>query len=165
MKLSTLLTYITTQDNEFFYYKTAKAFCYGVLPIHIDDQGRYFTILVKGKRKLSFPKGKKEYKEHPIECATRETREETGLVVGRDYKFIRTRRMLYDNTLTNQVATQYFPVLVFDKKELASEDETEIYHVGWYSEEDIQKLTPEDICDVRKYMILNFIREHRQHTH
>jgi len=157
-------SYILKEDNnELFYYKTINtALCYGVIPIYIDQDGVFHTIFVKGKRKLSFPKGKKENNEMPLQCAIRETREETSLELGKHYTFIRTNKMYYDFLKNNSISTQYFPVKVFDKyTDLQSEDGDEIHSVKWYSEHEIEQLGEDLICNRRKYIFLEYIKEYK----
>ena len=43
-----------------------------------------YLFLVTGNT-LDFPKGQKDHGEYPFDCATRETREECGLLLDRDY--------------------------------------------------------------------------------
>ncbi len=43
-----------------------------------------YLFLVTGKT-LDFPKGQKDHGEYPFDCAVRETKEECGLVLDRDY--------------------------------------------------------------------------------
>ena len=48
------------------------------------DNDILYLFLVTNN-KLDFPKGQKEHGEYPFDCATRETKEECGLCLDRDY--------------------------------------------------------------------------------
>jgi len=163
MRLNTIVAFINTKDNDFFHYKIVKAQCYGIIPIYQDKNGILWTIYVRGKKRLSFPKGAKEHKEHPIYCAVRETKEEVGLENNIHYKFLKTVNIYNDYTQTKDIGTQYFPVKVFDKYELISEDGDEITECKWYSESDVKALTEQDICKERQMIALNYMNEYRKY--
>ena len=48
------------------------------------DNDILYLFLVTGNN-LDFPKGQKDHGEYPFDCAVRETKEECGLLLGRDY--------------------------------------------------------------------------------
>jgi 8-oxo-dGTP pyrophosphatase MutT (NUDIX family) len=152
--------FVTTQDNEFFYYKLISAKCFGTIPLYYDiDTHQIFTVFVKNGKKLSFPKGTRELNEHPLFCAVRETKEECGLELGKDYKFMKTVNVYNDFYKDVYPATQYFPTIVFHKATLVCEDDDEIIGCQWYNRDDVMNLTENDICDVRKHLALTAMDE------
>lgn len=157
-------TYIFQEKGGYITIKTTNyAYCYGFIPLYIDNDGKYWTILVKGKNKLSFPKGSKEDGEKPLDTAIREMREETSLEYGSHYSFLPTDDTFVDFLRNGRICTQYYPVMVNEKYDnLQSEDGDEIQDVKWYSQDDIEKLTRHDICDRRKHLFFQCIHEQKQ---
>lgn len=156
--------FVLTQDNEFFYYKIISTKCYGTVPIYYDDKNNeLYTVFVSNGKKLSFPKGTRENNEHPLFCAVRETKEECGLELGKDYTFMKTTRIYNDMYKNKYPATQYFPTIVSYKKQLVCEHDDEIIDCSWYSMHDVMYLTEKDICHTRKHIALSIMNEFKKY--
>jgi NADH pyrophosphatase NudC (nudix superfamily) len=89
------------------------------------------VCLVQGKKtcKWSFPKGHLNRGETPFQCASRETREETGIQIP-----WQTHRPI------KLVAGWYY--IIFVDKEYSCDifDQNEIIQVGWFSIEEVQQM-------------------------
>jgi len=136
---TTIKTYVCTDDKCFYYKTISNLPCYGTIPIYIENNQPYTILVTKPKTMHSFPKGRIESNEHPLECAMRETFEETQLEAGKDYTWLYTNRTLCD-VKDGNIITQYFPVLCKHKKEVMPIKGDCIEYAKWLSFEDIFKL-------------------------
>lgn len=88
---------------------------FGIIPLrHFGNQWEVFLILHKHGNHWGFPKGKGDHGEEPLESATRELKEETGLVVEKllpmepiseEYSFYRGGKKV-------RKRVHYFPAIV-----------------------------------------------------
>lgn len=121
---------------------------YGIIPIHRTEQGiEVFVVHQRGSAGdtlWTFPKGKEEEGETPIETALRELKEETGLVVDTpnearpypiEYTFVR------DGTQIEKVTT-YFVGYAIDRAHTLQEEE--IIDAKWLApDKAVEQLTHE----------------------
>jgi bis(5'-nucleosidyl)-tetraphosphatase len=98
---------------------------FGIIPLK-EDNGVWFVLLIlhQGGRHWAFPKGHGNPGETPLESATRELKEETGLDI---------QKLLQDTPLMERYqfhrkhevvikTVQYFPALVHGKLQLQAEE-------------------------------------------
>lgn len=106
-----------------FYHKVYGSVC-------ISNANR--ILLVKGRKtgKWSFPKGHKQRFEGFLDCAKRETLEETGIDLGAK-KYIACHKL--------SVGEYYFFDLEEEEEPVVG-DQTEVEDAGWYSIEEIGAL-------------------------
>ena len=100
-------------------YTPAKFKVYGCVCMTLDNK----ILLVKGKKtgKWSFPKGHREVSESYLECALRETREETGVDL-KELKAVAYHRLSVG---------EYFFYEVGAEMPITIEDTTEIQEAKW----------------------------------
>jgi bis(5'-nucleosidyl)-tetraphosphatase len=101
-------------------------------------------LLVKGRRggKWSFPKGHREDGETNLECALRETVEETGLDLSE-----KTPATSY-----NLYAGEYFYFAMEDEPEPQPQDVGEIAEAKWVTENEMRSMRVN--VDVNRYLLL-----------
>ena len=79
---------------------------YGVIPIYVIDGEKYFLLIQQYSGSWAFPKGHSESTETPLQSATRELEEETGITncdilddrtFSEDYVFMRNKKLIRKN--------------------------------------------------------------------
>jgi NADH pyrophosphatase NudC (nudix superfamily) len=90
--------------------------------ILISKDGKICLVQGRSTRKWSFPKGHPNQGESPFQCASRETTEETGIVIP-----WQTHRPV-------KLAIGYYYIIFVDEQyQPCSRDSREIIQVGWFS--------------------------------
>lgn len=105
---------------------TRKEHCYGIIPLCKKQDGWYVFLVQHHKNAFwGFPKGHKELHETPLQTATRELVEETGLQVKsllREEPLIEHYTFLHENTKIEKTVSFYFAITtteaIIDQKEL-----------------------------------------------
>jgi len=124
----------------------------GVIPVIKTDQGwNVFLIYQYGSSGdvfWTFPKGHLEAGESPLEAATRELLEETGIVatLREDIAFEQAYTFLYEGCQIEKKVTYYLGIA---SSTSFSIQEDEVQEAGWFSfEEAAQKLTHDSAKEI-----------------
>lgn len=123
-----------------------KPHCCGII---IFDSNNIRTVIVKTPRGyLGFPKGKREGNESDLECAFRETLEETGL--DKD-DLILTEQYIDEISKKGSICVRYFIAHLKNDNVTFKWDLSELSDVQWYSIDDIYNV--ENIKEIRKNIL------------
>jgi 8-oxo-dGTP pyrophosphatase MutT (NUDIX family) len=100
--------------------------------------------------KWSFPKGHKSTaNEQPLDCAQRETWEETGILLGKNYLEV-----------LQLAAGKYFIYKLEDEPTLSTHDEAEIMDMRWVDLMDLDGFN--NNCDIRSYIMRGHLARHKE---
>lgn len=133
------MVYIATPfPAPFAHYRPRSQKVYGV----ICTSPAKTLLLVRGRKtgKWSFPKGHLKGSEMAQECALRELREETGLVM-EPSRFSHTMKLF---------AGEYFIYHMGGEMPACPEDDEEVCETGWFSYEEIHRMDVN--ADIKKFM-------------
>ena len=124
----------------FAHYKPRSHKVYGVICMSTN----HTILLVRGRQtnKWSFPKGHLKGSEMAHECALREFREETGILLEPN-RFSKIIKLF---------AGEYY-VYHTTEMDVVPEDNSEICDAGWFTLRDIHAMDIADVnADIKKYM-------------
>jgi len=121
---------------------------YGTIIFSAD--GRILIVQGRETGKWSFPKGhKNDVKEAPLECALRETWEESGLILGNEYL-----------EMLQLAAGRYFVYRLEDEPTLLSHDNNEIMDMRWVELDSLGGMN--NNCDIRSYIVRGHMERHKK---
>lgn len=103
---------------------------YGCICLNANEK----ILLVLGRRagKWSFPKGHMKSEESAHRCALRELYEETGICIDSDTKYMGEKKLPIG---------QYFIYEMDHEPTLAVNDTAEVEDIGWFSIDEIKKMS------------------------
>ncbi len=116
---------------------------YGFIPFHKDEHGLKVFLIHQygsgGDTLWTFPKGRGEEGETPIQTALREVKEETGLEIESydESKTVRTSYVFNRGNERIEKTSTYFVGFVKDPQFVIQE--AEVKEAGWFSLDDAQK--------------------------
>lgn len=117
--------------------------------IVLSSKGRVLIVQGRETGKWSFPKGHKNKNAEPaLDCALRETWEETGLTLGKDYLEI-----------LQLAAGKYFVYKVEEELKLETHDSKEIMDMRWTELNNLENFN--NNCDVRSYIMRGHMLRHK----
>lgn len=116
--------------SKFGFKRKKEEICGTIIKTKIDDIEKYALVCGKYTMKWSFPKGHRKIREDPIDCAIRETQEETGISIKMEPEGI-----LRLNTGTYFIFSfdQIVPLNPLDQKEIAD--------ANWFTMDEMGKLS------------------------
>lgn len=118
--------------------------------IIFSSTGRILIVQGRETGKWSFPKGHKNNEEEPpLECALRETWEESGILLGKGYL-----------EMLQLAAGRYFIYRLEDEPSLLSHDNVEIMDMRWVPLDALS--TYNNNCDVRSYLMRGHMERHKK---
>ena len=118
--------------------------------IIFSSTGRILIVQGRETGKWSFPKGHKNNDEEPpLECALRETWEESGILLGKGYL-----------EMLQLAAGRYFVYRLEDEPKLMSHDNEEIMDMRWVGLDCLADYN--NNCDVRSYLIRGHMERHKK---
>jgi 8-oxo-dGTP pyrophosphatase MutT (NUDIX family) len=118
--------------------------------IIFSSAGRILIVQGRETGKWSFPKGhKNNAEEQPLECALRETWEESGLLLGKGYL-----------EMLQLAAGRYFVYRLEDEPALLSHDNNEIMDMRWVPLDSLA--THNNNCDIRSYLMRGHMERHKK---
>lgn len=116
--------------SKFNFRKKKEEICGTILKSSKDGQDRYALVCGKYTMKWSFPKGHKKLRENPIECALRETKEETGILIEQEPEHV------------VKLNTGVYFVFSFDANiPLKPLDKREIADAQWFTKDEMKNLS------------------------
>lgn len=110
-------------------YQPPELKVYGCICISTNNR----VLLVKGRKskKWSFPKGHRENTDYStLECALRELKEETGLVLRNNYLCVKKYK-----------AAEYYIYSMSEESRLIPYDTREIEDAGWFTFDEVKELS------------------------
>jgi 8-oxo-dGTP pyrophosphatase MutT (NUDIX family) len=117
--------------------------------IILSSKGRILIVQGRETGKWSFPKGhKNKNAEAALDCALRETWEETGLSLGKNYLEI-----------LQLAAGKYFVYKVDDELILETHDSKEIMDMRWTELNNLENFN--NNCDIRSYIMRGHMLRHK----
>lgn len=118
--------------------------------IIFSSQGRILIVQGRETGKWSFPKGHKSTaNEQPLDCAQRETWEETGISLGKNYLEV-----------LQLAAGKYFIYKLEDEPVLSTHDEAEIMDMRWVDLDNLDGFN--NNCDIRSYIMRGHLARHKE---
>ena len=118
--------------------------------IIFSSHGRILIVQGRETGKWSFPKVHKSFvKEQPLDCAQRETWEETGIQLGNDYLEV-----------LQLAAGKYFVYKLDAEPVLQTHDQEEIMDMRWVELGDLEGFN--NNCDIRSYIMRGHLVRHKE---
>jgi 8-oxo-dGTP pyrophosphatase MutT (NUDIX family) len=118
--------------------------------IIFSSHGRILIVQGRETGKWSFPKGHKSTPhEQPLDCAQRETWEETGISLGKNYLEV-----------LQLAAGKYFIYKLEDEPMLKTHDEAEIMDMRWVDLDNLDGFN--NNCDIRSYIMRGHLARHKE---